>query len=100
VTAYWTGRQRSPETKAKISATKRGKPNPHISVLARLKGDENMRKASLARRRALVCMNDGLRFVSAVEAASHYGLPRYRNIHSAIYYGYAIRGLHFRYGDR
>ncbi len=73
---YWLGKRRDETTNEKIRLAKIGvprKPPPDhaLKIFA-----DNMRRAALARRRKVKCLNDGLVFDCAGAAADNYGLKR------------------------
>jgi group I intron endonuclease len=72
-TRYWKGKKRSAETNEKISKTKTGVPRKPPPEHALEVFRNNMRRAAVARRRKVICLDDGLTFDSSVEAAKHYG---------------------------
>jgi len=95
---YWRGKKRPPETCEKFAAAKRGKPN--LYCLGRPKTEEaklkmsmakrgiprkpapahalaifaeNMRRAARARRKSVMCLDDGKIYESAQDASIAYG---------------------------
>lgn len=69
----WKGKKRSEETKRKISQSKTGvKRAPLCDRLRKICGD-NMRRAAIRRRKAVICMDDGNIFVSEKSACLFYG---------------------------
>lgn len=73
---YWLGKKRSKETKDKISATKSGVPNLYRSELMAKTRVDNCRKASIDRRRHVICLTDEASFVSVTAAAEFYGFHK------------------------
>lgn len=72
-TRYWLGKPRSEETKEKIKLALQGRPGPKETPLMRATRVDNVRKASEAKRRPVVCLDDGIVYPSAKEAAQAYG---------------------------
>lgn len=70
---HWQ-RPQSEETRAKISAAKKGRKRGPITDLQRSTFVENMRRAARGRRKEVLSVRDSIRFPSAVAAAAHYGL--------------------------
>lgn len=71
---YWLGKKRDPETIRKISETKKGKCRPQLAESVMEIFRENMRRAARARKRSVRCLDDGMIFECAADAAKHYGL--------------------------
>lgn len=95
--SYWTGKTRDVETNRKISATKtgvaRGYTPPHALEVFK----ENMRRAARARRKPVICLNDGLVFDSAQTASLHYKFDRTSVASVACGQRKQIFGLKFEY---
>jgi group I intron endonuclease len=64
----WTDRQR-----ADMSLKKKGCAAPPVSEQMKITRAQNMRRASDARKRPVICLADGKTFPSATEAALFYG---------------------------
>lgn len=73
--APWAKGKCPPEVRAKLSASAKARKGTYNLSAAR---KDEMRvyakRANDARRRAVVCLTDGLAFRSTVEAAAHYGV--------------------------
>jgi group I intron endonuclease len=94
--SYWTGKKRSPETKAKISATKKGQKNPSAIQTMLVHGSKVRAASNQARQRPVLCLSDGLHFSSAREAARHYGSHR-GSVTQAIRRGWRLFDKRFVY---
>lgn len=95
--SYWLGKKRSPETNAKISRTKTGVPMKHTSPLMEKTRAENMRGASLLRRKPVRCVTDGAVFESAQAASLHYKFSKLAVAAVASGRRNRIYGLSFEY---
>lgn len=74
---YWLGKKRSPETIAKIKATKLLAPKRPMNEKERVARVANFAKIDREKKkRAVLCVEDGLQFDSITSAAAHYGAPK------------------------
>lgn len=95
---YWMGKQRSDETKEKISRTKTGVPRkpPPEHAMEIFAG--NMRRAALARRKSVYCVNTGWKFDSVTDAAIAFGLGKATIAHVCAGSRNSVYGFVFKYG--
>ena len=100
-TRYWLGKPRSEETKEKIKLALRGRPAPKETPLMRATRLDNVRKSSEAKRRPVVCLDDGIVYPSAKEAAGAYGflVRSISNVCNLKRPGKTLYGKRFRYVD-
>ena len=96
---HWKGKHRSAETKAKISAAKKGAPAPTPTPLMVKTRAQNMRDAAQKRRRSVMCVSDGVVYDDARLAATAYGLTVHV-VRNSIRRDATTRSkLKFRYAD-
>lgn len=94
---YWLGKSRSQETIEKIRKTKTGVPRSPMPASAMEVYAENMRRAARARRKKVVCLDDGQIFESAQAASLHYGFCKSAVAAVAGGRRKAVHGMRFEY---
>ena len=73
---YWLGKKRDQSTIDKIKAKTKGRPAQKSTPLMEQTRADNMRRASAARRRPVICLTDGEIYESAQDASLAYGFCR------------------------
>lgn len=94
---YWLGKKRDRATVDKMLATRAGTPTHENSIKALIENHSvGVDASAKKRRKEIVCLDDGMIFSCAREAAQHYGL-NWRSVHKAIRHPHKLHGLSFRY---
>lgn len=95
---YWLGKKRDPEMveRMRISLTGRKIEMTPARVVAQ---EKNLRAMHQKNRKAVICVTDGARYVSVIEACHHYGISTASVIDCCKGHAQQRCGLQFKYAE-